>query len=198
MANEYVTLEELKSQFGIKDDDDTRDADLNRARASASRSIDKTTGRRFWLDEAPVQRTFRLAGRVVCDASGDLLLVDDIGSATGLTVETGSGVAFTAVTGYESQPDNALADGEPITGLRLGGATSWGTATTRVRVTARFGWPSVPEDIHQAALIQASRLFKRKDSPEGIIGSAEWGVRNLSRRDPDVWALVEPYIIPGF
>ncbi|MFJ8804196.1 phage gp6-like head-tail connector protein [Streptomyces sp. NPDC102487] len=198
MANEYVTLAELKSQFGIEEDDATRDAQLNRARASASRSIDKTTGRRFWLDETPVQRMFRLSGRVVWQSDGDLLLVDDIGSVTGLTVETGSGVIFTALTGYETQPDNALADGWPITGLLLGGAVAWGNDTTRVRVTAQFGWPAVPEDIHEAALIQASRLFKRKDSPEGIIGSAEWGVRNLSRRDPDVWALIEPYIIPGF
>jgi hypothetical protein len=133
----------------------------------------------------------------VCDADGELLLVDDIGSLTGLTVETGSGASFSAVTDYETSPDNALADGEPITGLRLVSG-SWGTATNRVRITAQFGWPAVPADIHQAALIQASRLAKRKGSPEGIIGSAEWGVRNLSRRDPDVWNLVEPYIVPGF
>ncbi|WP_460067382.1 phage gp6-like head-tail connector protein [Streptomyces sp. YKOK-I1] len=196
MANEYVTLYELRRQFGLEPDDESRDAELDRVRASASRSIDKATGRRFWLDEAPVQRTFRLAGRVVCEDDGDLLLVDDIGDATGLVVETGSGSSWTAITGYETQPDNALADGRPITGLLRSG--SWGSTTTRVRVTARFGWPAVPEDIHEAALIQASRLYKRKDSPEGIIGSAEWGVRNLSRRDPDVWALIEPFILPGF
>jgi hypothetical protein len=75
---------------------------------------------------------------------------------------------------------------------------TWGTATTRVRVTAKFGWPTVPDDIVQACLIQASRLFKRADSPEGVMGSSEWGVVRLSRRDPDVWALIEPYTLPGF
>lgn len=197
MANEYVTLEELKSQFGIEPDDDSRDGDLNRARASASRSIDKTTGRRFWLDPAPVARTFNPRGRIVCESDGDLFLVDDIGSETGLVVETGSGSSWSAVTDYETSPDNALTEGKPITGL-LRVLGTWGTVTTRLRVTARFGWPAVPDDIHEAALILASRLYKRKDSPEGIIGSAEWGVRNLSRRDPDVWNLIEPYIIPGF
>ncbi|MFF3346081.1 phage gp6-like head-tail connector protein [Streptomyces sp. NPDC002779] len=197
MANEYVTLAELKSQFGVEPDDDSRDTVLNRARASASRSIDSTTGRRFWLDATPVQRTFTPRGRIVRDDDGELFLVDDIGSAEGLIVETGSSASWSAVTGYETSPDNALADGRPITGLRrvLG---TWGTSTSRLRVTARFGWPAVPDDIHEAALILASRLYKRKDSPEGIIGSAEWGVRNLSRRDPDVWNLIEPYIIPGF
>ncbi|WP_425244848.1 phage gp6-like head-tail connector protein [Streptomyces sp. NEAU-NA10] len=197
MANEYVTLEELKAQFDIEAGDTSRDSLLNRARASASRSIDKTTGRRFWLDAAPVQRVFNSRGRIVREADGDLFLVDDIGSADGLVVETGSGTSWTAVSGYETHPDNALADGKPITGL-LRVLGTWGTSTGRLRVTARFGWPAVPDDIHEAALIQASRLFKRKDSPEGIIGSAEWGVRNLSRRDPDVWALIEPYILPGF
>jgi hypothetical protein len=144
-----------------------------------------------------VQRTFNPRGRIVREDDGDLFLVDDIGSVTGLVVETGSGASFTAVTGYETSPDNALADGKPITGL-LRPLGTWGIATTRLRVTAKFGWPAVPDDIAEAALIQASRLYKRKDSPEGIIGSAEWGVRNLSRRDPDVWALIEPYILPGF
>ncbi|WP_079188076.1 hypothetical protein [Streptomyces acidiscabies] len=197
MANEYVTLEELKGQFPIESDDATRDAALNRARASASRGIDRVTGRRFWLDPDPVQRVFNPRGRIVRQDDGDLFLVDDIGSIAGLVVETGAGASWSSVTGYETSPDNALADGRPITGL-LRTLGTWGTATTRLRVTARFGWPSVPDDIHEAALIQATRLFKRKDSPEGIIGSAEWGVRNLSRRDPDVWNLIEPYIIPGF
>lgn len=197
MANEYVTLDELKAQFGIEPADDARDAELNRARASASRSIDKTTGRRFWLDEEPVQRVFNPRGRIVRETDGELFLVDDIGSAAGLVVETGSGASWSAVTGYESSPDNALAEGRPVTGL-LRVLGTWGTSTSRLRITAQFGWPAVPDDIHEAALILASRLFKRKDSPEGIIGSAEWGVRNLSRRDPDVWNLIEPYIIPGF
>ncbi|MGW3724148.1 phage gp6-like head-tail connector protein [Streptomyces sp. NPDC000851] len=197
MANEYGTLAALKSKLGIEADDTSRDTLLTSALASASRGIDKTTGRRFWLDPSAVQRTFRLPGRVVREDDGDLLLVDDIGSPTGLVVETGSGASFAVVTGYETSPDNALADGKPITGL-LRVLGTWGTATTRVRITARFGWPTVPDDITEAALIQASRLYKRKDSPEGIIGSAEWGVRNLSRRDPDVWALIEPYILPGF
>ncbi|OSZ58671.1 hypothetical protein OQI_20405 [Streptomyces pharetrae CZA14] len=197
MANEYVTLAELKAQLQIEPSDTSRDADLNRARTAASRSIDRTTGRRFWLDPQPVRRTFTPGGRIVRGDDGELFLLDDIGSEDGLVVETGSGTSWSAVTEYETSPDNALADGRPITGLRrvLG---TWGMATSRLRVTARFGWPVVPDDINQAALLQATRLFKRKDSPEGIIGSAEWGVRNLSRRDPDVWALIEPFIIPGF
>ena len=197
MAHEYGTLAVLKERLGIEAADTTRDATLNAALSAASRGIDKWTGRRFWLDDAPVQRVYRLANRVVHETDGDLLLVDDIGDVTGLTLESGATTSWTPITGsFETTPDNALADGRPVTGLlRMG---PWGVYRTRVRVTARFGWPAIPDDITEAALIQASRLYKRKDSPEGIIGSAEWGVRNLSRRDPDVWALIEPYILPGF
>jgi len=196
VAHEYGTLAALKQRLGIEADDATRDTPLMSALGASSRGINKVTGRRFWLDDTATPRVYRLAGRVVCEADGDLLLVDDIGNVDDLVVETGSGSTWSPLTRYETQPDNALAEGKPVTGLlRLG---SWGTFTSRVRITTRWGYPAEPEDITEASLIQASRLYKRKDSPEGIIGSAEWGVRNLSRRDPDVWALIEPYCLPGF
>ncbi|MFD7224828.1 phage gp6-like head-tail connector protein [Streptomyces sp. NPDC059892] len=197
MANEYGDLVTLKERLNIPADDTTRDALLNKALAAASRGIDKACGRRFWKDPEPVSRTFNPRGRVVRERDGDLFLVDDIASDEGLVVETGSGVSFSPVTGYETNPDNALLDEQPITGLlRVGG--SWGTAGSRVRVSAQFGWPAVPAEIAEAALIQAARLYRRKDSPEGLTGSAEWGVVRLSRRDPDVWNLIEPFVLPGF
>jgi hypothetical protein len=200
VANEYADLDTLKAHLNVETGDTSRDTLLSQALATASRSIDLTTGRRFYLDAAVVQRTYRPTGRVVCEDDGEVLLVDDIGTTTGLIVETGSGSTWTAVSGYESVPDNALADGRPITGLRRpNGIWTWQiSSTTRVRVTARFGWPTVPEGVVQATLIQAARLYRRKDSPEGVTGSAEWGVVRLSRRDPDVWNLIEPLVLTGF
>lgn len=195
MANEYADLPTLKLALDIEADDTTEDSLLDKALAAASRSIDTSCGRRFWLDAAPVARSFRLSGRTVLDDSGVLVLLDDIGAAPTL-VETGANGAWTAVTDYETGPDNALLDGRPITSLSRSG--DWGSASGRVRVTARWGWPQVPDEIGQAALLQASRLFKRKGSPEGVTGSAEWGVVRLSRRDPDVWALIEHFVLPGF
>lgn len=195
MANEYATLADLKAQLAVTDT--ARDALLNTALASASRAIDQVTGRRFYLDAAAGQRTFTPHRRVACDEAGERLLIDDVGNVGGLVVETGSGTSWTVVTDYEAAPDNALARGRPITGL-LRTSGTWISGTSRVRVTARWGWPTVPDEIVQATLIQAARLFKRKDSPEGVTGSAEWGVVRLSRTDPDVWALVQHFILPGF
>lgn len=196
MANEYADLPTLKLSLGMEADDDTRDDLLNNALASASRSIDTACGRRFYLDAEGSVRVFNPSGRVVCDDSGERLLLDDAGAAPTL-VETGSASSWSTVTDYEAGPDNALVRGRPITSLHRT-SSSWGRGTVRVRVTARWGWPAVPDEIEQATLIQASRLFKRKDSPEGVTGSAEWGVVRLSRRDPDVWALIEHYVLPGF
>lgn len=201
MANEYGELATLRRRVGLEASDTTQDADLTSALAAASGSINLTCGRRFWLDPDPVARIYRPAGRVVCEPDGELLLVDDIGDVDDLVVETGpAGGPWTAVTGYETAPDNALIDGKPVTGLLLpNGRWSWSRgSTTRVRVTTRFGWPAEPPDIIEASYIQASRLYKRKNSPEGVLGSAEWGVVRLSRRDPDVWNLIEPFLLPGF
>ncbi|MGW1295157.1 phage gp6-like head-tail connector protein [Streptomyces sp. NPDC002533] len=197
MAEDYASVETLRLMRKTQEDD-PRDGLLQRALTSASRSIDKTCGRRFWLDPEPVTRTYRAAGRTVPEDGGEVLLVDDIGDVSGLAVEVGSGTSWSplAADWVEPIPENALLDGRPVTGLLRVGAP-WPCGRTRIRVTARFGWPSIPDDIEQATLIQANRLFKRKDSPEGVTGSAEWGVVRLSRRDPDVWNLIEQYVTSG-
>lgn len=196
MAEPYASLTELKLALKIQPTDTTVDVLLNRALSSASKSIDRSTGRRFYLDADASPRTYSAANRLVCDEGQVRLIVDDIGSATGLTVEVGSDGTFGPLTDYETMPENALARERPITSISR---PHWSLSPlSRVRVTARWGWPAVPDEIAQAALIQASRLYKRKDSPEGITGSADWGVIRLSRRDPDVYSLIEHFVLPGF
>jgi hypothetical protein len=118
---EYADRAALKDALGIETADDSRDALLDRALAAASRGIDTATGRRFWLDETPTARVYRTAGRTLWDDVGEVLNVDDIGTATGLVTSTGTPGAWTSVTDLETTPDNALARGRPITaaaGLR--------------------------------------------------------------------------------
>lgn len=195
VANEYADLPMLK--LALKATDTDRDDLLTAALSAASRGIDETCGRRFYLDATASARTYTLADRVMCDEAGERLLIDDIGDETGLLVETGASGSFTELSGYETAPDNALAVGRPVTSLRRPSGR-WGGGTTRVRVTARWGWPAVPDEVVQATLIQAMRLYRRKDSPEGVTGSAEWGIVRLPRVDPDVWALIQHYAAPGF
>ncbi|MET9301781.1 hypothetical protein ABZX66_20905 [Micromonospora aurantiaca] len=187
----YATLPDLKASRKVTAGTD--DAALLRALTAASRQIDRKTGRRFWLDPVPTARAFTIAGRVT---PAGLLLVDDIGATDGLVVENGWGSAWTVTTAFEAGPDNAVALGQPITELSASPGAFW--SGPRVRVTARWGWPQVPDEIQMATLILANRLYLRKDSPEGIAGSSDWGGVRLSRWDPDVEALVGPFVLPGF
>jgi hypothetical protein len=196
MANEYVELSALKAALKITDTE--RDDLLTMALAAASRGIERTTGRRFWQDQTATARVISPSGRVVRDDDGEHLLIADIGADDDLVVEVGTAAAWTAVTDQvELEPTDALAEGRPITKLlRIGGRWPAGRGM-RVRVTAKWGWPAVPDTVVQATLIQASRLYRRKDSPEGVLGSAEWGTVRLGRVDPDVYALIQQLILPG-
>jgi hypothetical protein len=191
----YATLEELKEMRRRTGADIGSDAMFLKRLGTASRAIDTKTGRRFWLDVTVTARTINPRGRVTRQG---LLLVDDIGSADDLVVEVGSGSSWTAVTDCETQPDDALVKRAPITGLlrEVSGWPCW--PGQRVRVTARWGWPAIPDEISDATLLLASRLYLRKDSPQGIAASGEWGAVRLSRWDPDVEALVGPFVLPGF
>lgn len=190
MASTYASLADLRRWRRITATNPDVDGQLESVLAAASRAIDRKTARRFWLDPTPSPRAYGVTGRTTPDG---LLLVDDIGSTDGLLVEVGGGSSWSTVTDYDAEPGGALAQGEAITGLR---AAHWGFG--RVRVTARWGWPEVPTEITEATLLLANRLHMRIDSPEGIAASGEWGAVRLSRWDPDVEALVAPYILPGF
>ncbi|MFE7559665.1 phage gp6-like head-tail connector protein [Kitasatospora sp. NPDC057500] len=191
----YVPLGTLKSALKITDTD--RDDLLTQALQAASRGVEKIAGRRFWLDPAPVARILNPRGRTLDDADGGHLLTADIGTLDGLVVETGTTGAWSTAPDIEPEPTDALDEGRPVTSLLRLGAPWPAGARQRVRVTARWGWPAVPDEVAQATLIQANRLFRRKDSPDGVAGSAEWGVMRLGRVDPDVDALMKPFVLPG-
>lgn len=194
----YATLTLLKASIKITSDD--RDDLLTQALTTASRQIDQYTGRRpdgFALDSAATARTYDVASRTLELPSGRVLaMTDEIGATSGLVVETGDGSTWTAVTSsdYRTYPTNAIADSRPITGIT---GLGWWTGTDQIRITAKWGWPSTPQEISQACLIQALRLYRRKDSPEGIRGGGEFGAIRLSRMDPDVRELLAPYVLAG-
>ncbi|WIM97836.1 head-tail connector protein [Actinoplanes oblitus] len=190
---DYAALPMVKAALGKTTADD-RDDLIQQAITAASRLIDRRCGRRFYADKVATARTFPVCGQSAYAGVDQVILVDDIATLTGVTVETGTTGSYTAASGWEAGPDNAAVYGRPYTELRAG--AGWLPATGRVRVTARWGWPTVPDEIAQACLLLAARFYRRKDSPQGVLGSAEWGVARVSRTDPDVEALIAPFVIP--
>lgn len=188
----YSSLDALKQALGVTDN--SRDGALLIELNVATELINNLTGRDFTASGAvATTRTFTVPSAVGYD-----LPIDAIGDTTGLVVSAGGPVSYAALlaTSYVTLPDNAPTLGRPVTALR-NVSYPW-TLYPYVQVTARWGWPATPASVDKAALLLASRLYRRKDSPEGVIGSAEWGAIRVSNIDPDVRALLSSYMLPGF
>lgn len=191
MPDPYASLTQLKAELGITDA--ARDTILTRKLKAASKAVNgycKRVEDGFWLASSATTRVFDLAGQIL-DAK--TVMVDDIGSLSDLAIGTGTAGAFTAVTGYDTTVGNQLAVGRAIESIYLpGGWPAW--SGLQLQVTARWGWPAVPDDVIEATIIEAVRLYKRKDTPEGVFGSADWGAIRMTRHDPDFCVLLQPYV----
>jgi hypothetical protein len=189
----YATLPELKAWRTAGDRTD-RDDLMTLSLGAASRAIDKFCGRRFWLDATATARIFNGRDNIVVDADGGRLFVDDIGDLDGLLVEQGSASSSWSdlTSGIETSPLNATVDGLAVEGLLY--ASGWTLSPyTRVRVTARWGWPVVPDDVRMACLLIASALYDRRNSPQGLAGQGDWGSIRVARVDPHAESLLLPY-----
>ena len=192
ITNGYATLLDVKAALRIQDSID--DTLLETAIESASRMIDGFTA-----------RTFSNAGTAVRNfAATDAinLIIDDAITVTKVesTDEIGDTYTEWAATDYQLEPVNGRADGlyYPYTGIRAVNTYSWPVVDYQalVKITGTWGWASVPTAVKQATIIQASRLFKRLDSPLGVLGMGDMGQIRVSRYlDPDVEQLVMPYRI---
>ena len=196
----YATVTDLRNRMDRTDvETPIGDAPLLNALLAASRDVDQDCGRRFYLDKATSQRIYNPRSRVFYTSEGYKLLVDDIGTTTGLVVEVGTPIGgWSVITDYETSPDAAFATGWPVSALLRPFAmwTYW--QLHRIRVTAQWGWPQVPAQIVEATLIRAQRLYRRRQSPEGVAGFSDMGVVRVGRYDPDYDRLVAPFKLPGF
>lgn len=205
IVNGYSTLDAFKEQMRIPVNDLTDDARLEASIAAASRQIDGHTGRRFWQDSTVVDRQFYADNSRIC-------YVDDISTTTGLIVKVDDDddgtfeTTLTVTTNYILRPVNA-ADMVPvwpfseIVLVDSNGAVSFpvhGSGRPGVQITAKFGWPAVPDDVTKACLVQAGLLFKADDASLGAIQFADAGValRMQNRLHPIAEALLEPYCRP--
>ena len=193
ITNGYTTLQSLKTYLKI--DDSVDDALLEQIIESASRSIDRIANRRFYLDANASARTYRPIGNL-------RVQVDDFGTTSGLVVKTDPNATgtyettFTLNTDYIVEPTNALAKGRPFTTITIVGPTAFSLPINywpQVEVTARWGWPSVPDDIEQATLILSADLYKRRDSVGGVLGLSELGAIRMSPLGRDIAAMVRAY-----
>ena len=192
VVNAYASLNDLKTALRIGDGVD--DALLEIALESASRMVDEYTMRSFY--------NAGTATRVFVPDDDDLVSIDDAISVSGVSVSTMFYNTFDQVwttADYQTEPLNNMSDGLtgwPITRIRAVGMYEFPNEDeiATVQVTGVWGWSSVPTAVKQATIIQAMRIFKRLDSPLGVISSPDMGYFRVSSRiDPDVAMLLNSY-----
>lgn len=199
ITNGYATRNQVKAALRIGTADTIDDDLIDNCVGAASRLIDGYCNRRFWQTGTAQARVYQAEDSFYCS-------IDDI-AGTAITLKTSSfadgnfDVTWKA-SDYQLEPLNGNLDGLTWSydKIRAVGDYLFPTLNANygeqalVQVTAVFGWPSVPEPVTQATIIQASRIFKRYDSPLGVAGFGDLGAIRVSRYlDPDMAQLVEPY-----
>lgn len=186
IGDPYISRAEMKGILGITSSEE--DTLIDRAIRGASQSINRKSGySTFWNTGTAVTRTIEVHRRILPMPYGKykLLLPDGIANTTGLLVG-GS---------YAPRLIFPTRGGDPATELELSSLPT----TSTIDVTAVWGWDQVPDDIIMATQFQAHRYYKRRGSPEGLAGSAEWGIVRVPRLDADVAAILKNggYMNPG-
>lgn len=196
-APDYVTADDVAAFVHV--DDDVDDADFARAATTASRAIDHECHRQFGRTASETRlytpRWSHTKGLWIIET-------DDFVTFTQVEIDRlGEGIwEVIDVTKFRKLAGDANADkkGRPWErlGVRNVSLPSFSYAHDCIRVTAEWGWSSVPVAIEQATLLQASRLVSRRDSPMGVAGSPESGseLRLLAKLDPDVKTSVKDYV----
>lgn len=200
ITNGYATLEQFKARYfpaGVADTTD--DTVIENVIEAVSRLFDHFCGRRFFVNVSDEIRYYTAE-------FADILFCDDIASLTSLaTDEDGDRVYETtwAATDYDLMPHNAALDGRSYGWIEpaLNGNYAFPVGIARgVKLVGKFGTVNVSasnatlDAINEACLLQAIRLFKRKDAPFGIAGGPEVGqLMTISKLDPDVMLLLQPF-----
>lgn len=207
LTNAYCTVAELADELEMNATETAaKNGKLERAISSASRMIDKHTGwtrHGFWQDGTVQVRTYEP------HESRELYIPEGISTTTGLIVkvdyegDSTYGTTLTIDTDFKLEPRNAASDYpvRPFTEVEI----VWSSTNyfpvgyeDTVQITAKFGWPAVPDDVNKACLVQAAQLFKASDAVFGgvAIGLDGGVLRVRSAMSPLAEALLEGYCKP--
>ena len=195
MAN-LCDSDDVKEALGIPIPDSVDDVRIDLACSAATQMIQQYCQRQFTTDDTATARVF-----VPEDAF--LVLTEDFYTTSELVVQTDPGLDGTwsqtwSSTDYQLEPLNQETYGEawpyhtirPIESLWF--PLDYGRVT--VKVTAKWGWASIPAAVKQAAILQAITIFKSADAPFGATPFADTGILRLrSALHPTAAALVQNY-----
>lgn len=194
-TGDYCTLADMKARLWPEGAtaDTLSDDIIESIISAASAQIDNFCGRRFWTTDTTETRYFTADDNEYLWPDVDIISItsiavdDDMSRAYATTLDTDD---------YDLLPANAALVGKPYSYIRISPLSSerFPTHQNGVRITGYFGWSAIPASVKQATLLQAERLWKRRDAPFGIISNPAGGdMRLLEALDPDVQTLLYNY-----
>lgn len=206
IQNGYLTTDEAREYAGLSDLANTEL--LDDVVTAVSRLIDQACQRTFWQTAVDTARLFPTTSSNVLEF-GEF---NDAAAVTEIAVDRDGDGTFEEVisaSNYVLEPvePSAAPEARPYTCVRLLNNVYWpgvgGSAisgrTHLIRVTGTWGWPAVPAMVKQACRLQTARVLKRQESSLGVAGFGEFGVVRVSRIDPDIDSMLQPYklLSPG-
>ncbi len=204
----YITRDEMRAALSYTAGATYADAEIDRACVTVSRAIDRACGitRRFY--QATETRYYTpddfWNNRYGWWYTRDIRIeIDDLTSASSVTIDTAGDGSYNTTwvegTDFFFDPPNALLDDKPYTEmvLRLFAGRYFPAIQRAVKITGVFGWPSVPPEVSQYAMIFAAQLVMRsRQAPFGILmqGMEVGAMARLMRVDPDFQRLIGPLV----
>jgi hypothetical protein len=191
----YATLAEFKAYRAVRGvttgTDATDDTVMEDIVELSSRFIDGQTGRRFFKNSTDETRYFTAK-------EDNYIEVDDLSAApTTVSVDYLNSRSYTdlSATDFELDPLNASLDGMPFTGMYiLPTSATYFPVNVRngVKVAAKFGFPSVPDDIKELTLALSQNIYQSRSgqSSAGNVSVTASGIVIRPQDMPDFGQLI--------
>lgn len=196
----YCTLAEVKAAARITDSTD--DTLLENCVEAASRRIDGFVNRFFYQKSATLSLYLTDTNVVGPYAYNQYTLsIPDLYSVTTVkSDDDGDGTfetTWTTNVDYRLEPLDTVLQNRPYNKIIAIGAKAFPVIfqppMPGMQVQGVWGWPAIPDDIREAAIIMSLRLFSRYNSPLGVLGFGEMGAVTVRAVDPDIREMLSPY-----
>ena len=205
MADQYCDKADVKNRIGLSGSG--QDNNIDNAINAASRQIDALTGRVFWKTATAEAKYFNAVNPFFIDLPYDIANTTSLSIALDTTDDGTYDSTLVLDTDYYVLPLApkviAVRDGityyEPYNQIRILETRSSERFDIQIpkniKITAFWGYDIIPDAIAEACIIQATRLWKRKDAPFNVYGSADTGQVELrSKFDTDALELIKTHI----
>jgi hypothetical protein len=186
----YTNIADVKTYLGLTGT--AWDAELTADVATAARDIDQDCDQFFYETEEQI--------RAYIPQNPGYCITDPMSEFVALTAQES---VWVLDQDFMLEPQNSALQGQPFTAIRTIARpfiftlsqipAGWAGFDGRVYVTAKFGWPAVPNQIVQANKILAARYFHRRNAPLGVISFSNEVAFRMAGADADAAKLLVPF-----